>query len=50
MERLTEQIMEHLKRLPEGTPVAAKGYGFNLFYGMNAWGAADPLLGSRRRR
>ena len=25
MERLTEQIMEHLKRLPEGTPVAAKG-------------------------
>ena len=25
MERLTEKIMEHLKRLPEGTPVAAKG-------------------------
>jgi len=25
VERLTEQIMEHLKRLPEGTPVAAKG-------------------------
>lgn len=39
MRRLTEQILEHAKQLPEGTPVAAKSL---LYLGTRA--AVDQAL------